>query len=184
MNVNSNSIGRPIAQQAFKFTDLISANCGSYKWIDRQCGVCSRTCSFVHGTGVYADAAFDVLQNKKRNIKSDKIKTYFGEKHEVTWRDQNVWRLVKHKAFVLFPFNWSACTSWIKRVKRPLLKDRLQNQVNFGLRLCLCTRFGSWILDTSVDAHVFDDICVNYSDRHVVELNHRWIGCEHRHVVS
>ena len=156
MYINSNPVRSTVAQQALEFADRIAEHGGAHKWVDGEGGVCSCACSFVHRAWVYADAAFDVL----------------GKEHQVAWCDQDVWCLLEHQCFVLLPFNWCSCASWIEWVERSLLEDRLENQVNLWSILGLSAWLSCWIFDTGVDAHILDDISVHDADRNVVDLYH------------
>lgn len=104
--------------------------------------------------------------------------TYLGEEHEITWSYQDVWGSIKHEAQELLPLNWSRCACRVKWVKALLLDDTRQYMVNLGLGLWLSS-YLSRVLDTSVQAHVFDDVGVDYADSHIIQTEKRGVGDKH-----
>ena len=90
-----------------------------------------------------------------------KAGTYLGIEHQVGRGDEDVgddatW---EHHVFVLFPVDGAVGVARIKRVERALLKNRLQDHINFG---------SLHILDHHAHAKVFHNVSVQYADCQVV----------------
>jgi len=47
--------------------------------------------------------------------------TYLCKSDQLTWCNQNVWRVIEHQAGELLPFNWLELVSWVEWIERFLL---------------------------------------------------------------
>lgn len=153
----------------------------NHKRINRDISIGTARWTFTHHSGVDTNASWDIL----------------GKDCQITWSDNDIWRLIKHEFLDLLNFNWRILTWRVKRIETLLLKDTLKYLINF----CWWFYFGQsciwWsLLDhanscqilidfillrnfkfgANVQTHIFDDIDIHHADRDVIQHEYTWIA--------
>ena len=88
----------------------------------------------------------------------------------------------------MLPLNRNILTTGVQRIETLLLEHTLQNDIYLWLVghhwfTSVNWILWWWILHTHSDAHVFNDISIDNSNRNIIQLKYTWISCKMWHFI-